>query len=83
MDMNVKAEIEWIRAELEKIEDPEFIHMIKQLIGSKEGATNEDWWSQIPDNVKRSIDRGYKDLQEGHVRPFSEVREDIRAKYGV
>lgn len=41
--------IEW----LTKLEDEETIQYLKTVKEAK--TTNQDWWSELPENVKRSI----------------------------
>ena len=71
---SLKSElIEW----LAKLEDEETIDFLKQVEDAH--VSNEDWGSDLSDEVKSGIVRGLKDVDDGSVTPH----DTIRGKYGL
>nr|MBS0037236.1 hypothetical protein [Saprospiraceae bacterium] len=71
--MNIKAEklrlIEWLL----NVEDQSVIEKLKWL---KENKTDvDDWWDEISDAERTSIDRGLEDLKNGRVTPHEKVKK--------
>ncbi|MEO8211307.1 MAG: hypothetical protein ABI840_12175 [bacterium] len=74
--MNLQSEkqslIEWIS----QLEDESIIEDIKMF---RENSTNgKDWWDELTDEQKISIERGLKDVEEGNVVPYSQVKEKVK-----
>lgn len=65
--------IEW----LSNLEDSDTINYLKIVKESR--TTNKDWWTDISDNQRQSIERGLKDIQEGNTHSHN----DIKKKYGL
>jgi hypothetical protein len=59
-----------------EIQDNDLIDMIKNIIDIP-GSSKSDWWKQITQDEKDSINRGLNDLQNGKI--FS--HDQIRKKY--
>jgi hypothetical protein len=47
----------------------QFLHMLKN------SQTEGDWWDDLPQAVKDSIDEGLADIEAGRVTPHEEVRK--------
>ncbi|MDQ3022603.1 MAG: hypothetical protein M3R36_18870 [Bacteroidota bacterium] len=73
--MNLQSEkqslIEWIS----KLEDESIIEDIKMF---RENSTNSNDWEELTDEQKKSIERGLKDVEEGNVVPYSQVKEKVK-----
>lgn len=74
--MNIQSEkqslIEWIS----KLEDESIIEDIKML---RENSVNgKDWWDELSDDQKKSIERGLKDAEEGRVVSYEQVKEEVK-----
>ena len=65
--------IQW----LSKLEDDETLNYLKIVKDSRE--SDHDWWNDLPDDQKASIERGLKDIDEGRVHSHEEVKN----KYGL
>ena len=65
--------IEW----LTKLEDSETIDYLKIVKDSS--SSNKDWWHDLTDKQKASIERGLRDIDEGKVISHKEVKN----KYGL
>ena len=67
---NTKRElIDWISG----LKDDSVIEKIKLL---KEGKTQSDWWNEITDEEKASIEKGVEDEKAGRIIPHSEVKKE-------
>jgi predicted transcriptional regulator len=60
--------IEWIK----NIRDDSTIEKIKML---KDKSAETDWWDEISEEEKASIEKGLADIKEGRVIPHSEVKK--------
>ena len=61
--------IEWIAT----LKDDSIIVRIKML---KEHQHEEDWWNEITEEEKASIEKGLEDVKAGRVTPHSEVKKE-------
>jgi predicted transcriptional regulator len=70
--MNLDSEklkiINWIAS----LSDESIIYKIKLL---REQEKNTDWWDEISEAEKASINRGLEDAKAGRVVPHEEVRK--------
>lgn len=77
--MDIKAKkldlIEWLL----HLNDEETLERVFKL---KENAA-QDWYDELPDAAKSSIERGLQDYREGKVTPHDHVMERIREKYNI
>lgn len=68
----VKLElIEWL-ANLEDSETLEYLKLVKD-------SNENDWWSDLPNDVKTGIERGLKDIDAGRIV----AHEEVKKKYGL
>ena len=65
--------IEW----LSKLEDADTIKYLKIVKEARSSQT--DWWDDLMDSQKQSIERGLRDIQEGKTTSHN----DIKKKYGL
>ena len=65
--------IEW----LTKLEDDETLEYLKVVKDSK--SSKRDWWDDLSEPQKASIERGLKDIEEGRTTPHEEVKK----RYGL
>jgi len=76
--MDIQAEklslIEWIS----RIKDQSIIAKLKKLQADYIGSG--DWWDELNQEEKESIERGLKDIEEGRVHSHETVQE-IYGKY--
>jgi predicted transcriptional regulator len=52
--------------------DNTVLERIKML---KENSTKDDWWSEISEEEKSSIEKGLADIKAGRVKPHKDVRK--------
>jgi predicted transcriptional regulator len=75
-DMNIQAEklslIEWIS----RINDKSLISKLRRI--QEEHIESEDWWNELNQAEKESIDRGLKDIEEGRVHSHETVQKLYR-----
>lgn len=82
--MNIKAEIENLKTELDKVEDVHLIRAIKSLLNyAKQHSSQSDWWNQISEEEKAAINKGIEQANNGELKDYSEVRASIRDKYNL
>lgn len=60
--------IRWVTG----LKDETSIQRLKML---KDGAVNTDWWEQISDEERETINKGLEDVRAGRVKPHNEVRK--------
>jgi hypothetical protein len=65
--------IEW----LTKLDDQETIKYLKVIKDSK--TADSDWWNDLSDSIKKGIERGLADVDNGRVTSH----EDVKKKYGL
>lgn len=77
--MDVKAKkldlIEWLL----HLKDETTIEKVYNL---KE-ETSANWYNELPEAAKASIEQGQREAREGKVTPHHQVMERIRAKYNI
>ena len=59
---------------------PALLEKISQLL--KLGK-EVDWWSDIPESVKESIEISLEQAEQGETIPHSEVIKEARERYGL
>lgn len=76
--MNIEAEkIELLKLILET-EDEAVIQEIRGVFKRQE----TDFWNDLPDAVKESINRGLADVEANRVQSNESVMQEIKARYG-
>jgi predicted transcriptional regulator len=51
---------------------------IKMVFAMLEVDAQKDWWDEISDSAKNSIERGLKDIEMGKVTPHHEVMKKYK-----
>jgi len=74
--MNLQTEISWIQTELMKVKDPDLIKAIKSLLKYRKKQVQSDWWDEISDEEKASIERGLAQSAKGETKSHKEVMEN-------
>ena len=76
--MNIQTEklglIEWIA----KLKDSSIIEKIKEV--REDYKKTSDWWDEISESEKQSIQRGLKDIEQGKVHSHKAAKE-VYGKY--
>jgi hypothetical protein len=57
-----------------EIQDNDLIDLIKNIIDIP-GSSKSEWWNQITQDEKDSINRGINDLQQGKIYPHDQIRK--------
>lgn len=74
--MDIKSEkqnlIDWISS----LEDEEVIETIKDFKESY--FSKKDWWNEISEEEKNSIDRGLKDAEEGRLISYEQFKNKYK-----
>ena len=72
--MDISTEKLGIIQRICEIQDNDLLDLIKNIVDSS-SASKTDWWDQITQEEKESINRGLDDLEQGKVIPHDLVRE--------
>lgn len=76
--MNIQTEkLELMRLLIET-ESEEIINALKSVFKKK----GYDFWDDLPDEVKESIGRGLKDVEENKLYDHEWVMQETKKKYG-
>jgi predicted transcriptional regulator len=74
--MNLQSEKEILLDWISNLEDESIIEKLKMI---RENLLNfKDWWDELSDEQKRSIEQGLKDAEEGRVVPYEQVKEEVK-----
>ena len=76
--MDLQADINWIKAELMKVKDPELISAFKSLLKYRKKKVQADWWDEISDKEKAEIEEGIKQIEQGDYLTHEEVMANPR-----
>jgi len=60
--------IEWIKG----LNDPSLIEKLRLI---KENKLPTDWWDEISEEEKLSIERGLEDIRSGRIIPHDQVKK--------
>ena len=77
--MNLDADIKWVVKELQKIKDPAFIEVIKNILKSRKHKMQSDRISV--EQYNKEIEEAEKDIEAGDFYTLEEVRE-LSEKWG-
>jgi hypothetical protein len=72
--MNISAEKLDIIQRICEIQDNDFIDLIKNIVDLPK-TSKKDWWDQITQEEKESINRGLNDLHQGKVYSHDQIRK--------
>ncbi len=57
--------------------------LLEQLEMVRDSWKEKNWYANLSDEQKESIERGLKDSEEGRVTPHEVVMKEMREKYGL
>jgi hypothetical protein len=77
--MDIQAEKIALMKLLLETDSEEIISKVKSVFKKEE----YDFYDDLPEHVKESVQRGLKDVEEGKVRDHEFVMRDIKVKYGI
>lgn len=77
--MDIQAEKIALMKLLLETDSEEIISQIKSVFKREE----YDFYDDLPEHVKESIERGIKDIERGRVHDHDMVMSEIKAKYGI
>lgn len=63
---------------IDRIDDPEVLYTIKDMLIQSLAA---DFWDELPEEVKKSIETGLKQADNGEVIPHEEVMKKYERMY--
>jgi hypothetical protein len=72
--MNISTEKLDIIQRICEIQDNDLIDLIKNIIEIPK-TSRSDWWNQITQEEKESINRGLSDLEQGNVYSHDQIRK--------
>jgi hypothetical protein len=75
--MNISAEKFDIIQRICEIQDTDLIDLIKNIIDIP-STSKSDWWNQITQEEKESINRGVNDLDQGKVYAHDQIRKKYK-----
>lgn len=44
---------------------------------------DSDWWDELPESVKNSVEKGIEQADNGETVPHENVIKEVKAKYGL
>jgi predicted transcriptional regulator len=69
---------------INEIEDEQQLLRIEVMIENLLASTSKiDFWDELPDEVKKSIEAGLKDADEGRTTPHEQVMKEMRKKFNI
>ena len=67
---------------VDKINDNNVLNAIRILLYNQISQTeNVDFWDELPENVKDSINKGIGQAENNILTPHNEVMQNIKSKY--
>lgn len=69
-DMNYLELKNTLHEMIDQVDDPEVLYAVQELLNSQPTV---DFWDELPDEVKKSIEIGLKQAENGEVIPHEEV----------
>ncbi len=58
-------------------ERPSLLEMVSQLLKQEKET---DWWDELPESVKKSIETGIEEAERGETIPHEEVMKGLHKK---
>lgn len=71
--MDISAEKLTIIQRICEIRDTDLLDLIRNIIDVPK-ISGRDWWNEIPDEEKASIERGVSDLKKGDLHSHDQIR---------
>jgi hypothetical protein len=70
-----------LKQQLHKYIDQANEHSLYLIYDILRTHTDGDWWDNLHPELKSSIDKSIKQLEEGYGRPHEEVMKELREKH--
>ena len=71
--MDIKSEISWIKKELNKVQDPDFIQTVKSMLQNREKVTKA-----YLEAYNNDISLAEEDIENGYVHDHDDVAKKIQ-----
>jgi predicted transcriptional regulator len=68
---------------INEIEDEQQLLRIQVMIEKLVATSTGDFWDELPDEVKKSIEAGLKDVDEGRTTPHEQVLKEMKEKFKI
>jgi predicted transcriptional regulator len=68
---------------INEIDDEKQLLRIEIMIENLMASSTNDFWDDLPDEVKKSIEAGLKDIDEGRTTPHEQAMAEIRKKFNI
>jgi thiamine pyrophosphate-dependent acetolactate synthase large subunit-like protein len=78
--MNIQAKKLELVDLILKTEEVSLLEKVSKILKQEK---EEDWWDELPDSVKESIEIGLEQAEKGETIPHKNVLNEIKAKYGL
>lgn len=75
--MDIQADINWIKAELDKVKDPDFVELLKGLLNYRSKKT-EELNPILKEVLSRRALKSEEDIKAGRVFTLKEAEDRIR-----
>lgn len=62
---------------IDRISDQSILEAVYTLLSGNRTETS-DWWDELSEDQKKSIELGLKDVEEGRTIPHNEVMQEVR-----
>jgi len=66
---------------IDKVNDVALLNKIKMLLSKQE--SDSDFWNELPEEVRKSIEMSLKQADRGETVPHEKVINEFREKYGL
>lgn len=67
---------------IDKINDKSILNAVRTIL-SKQAEKSTDWWDEISEAEKKSIEQGLAEADRGKFIPHEEVMKEVKAKYNL
>ena len=78
MPMSARADINWIKSELDKVNDTNLIDALKQLLTYANKSKEPDFYDSLSKGQVEAIERGLAQIENGQTVPHSEAKKLYR-----
>ena len=78
MPMSARADINWIKSELDKVNDTNLIYALKQLLTYANKSKEPDFYDKLSKGQVAAIERGLAQIEKGETVPHSEAKKLYR-----
>jgi len=78
MPMSARADINWIKSELDKVNDATLINALKQLLTYANKSKEPDFYDSLSKGQVEAIERGLAQIENGQTVPHSEAKKLYR-----